>query len=226
MLFTRKSVPSPEKVLRLVKAQEWRQGESLRITQKPRNQANPGARRLVVRREGLGQLALTPMRWGLRLAVEGTTSQARPLTSVHTPSRQAHSDWRRLLKGQRCVIPAEQFFEWKRVGDVRTREFCLTLKTGKPMMIAGLWNRTDFFGDTFAYISCQSNPLAALVHDQMPVILDPAAITAWFNPDTSIETLLTFLKPVKVDEIEIYPVAKPQTTQRSNQPSLFDRQAA
>jgi putative SOS response-associated peptidase YedK len=60
----------------------------------------------------------------------------------------------------------------------------------------------------------------------MPAILDPAAIPAWFNPDTSLETLLSFLKPVKVDDIVIHAVDKAQTAQRPNQPSLFDRQAA
>ena len=231
MLFSRKAAPSPEKVLRLVKSQEWRQGESLRITPRPRTQANPAARRLVVKRQGLGELALSPMRWGLRFAaegsiLEGSTLNARPLTSLHTQSLQTNAEWRRLLNAQRCVIPAEQFFEWKRVGDVRTREYCMKLKSGKPMMIAGLWNRTDFFGDTFAYVSCQANPLAALIHEHMPAILDPAAISAWFNPDTSLETLLSFLKPVKVDDIIIHAVDKAQPTQRPNQPSLFDRQAA
>jgi len=227
MLFSRKAAPSPEKVLRLVKTQEWRQGESLRITtQRPRTQANPAARRLVVKRQGMGELALSPMRWGLRFAAEGSTLNARPLTSLHTQSIQTNAEWRRLLNAQRCVIPAEQFFEWKRVGDVRTREYCMKLKSGKPMMIAGLWNRTDFFGDTFAYVSCQANPLAALIHEHMPAILDPSAISAWFNPDTSLEMLLSFLKPVKVDDIIIHAVDKAQPTQRPNQPSLFDRQAA
>lgn len=226
MLFTRKASASPAKVLRLVASQEWRQGETLRVTPRPREQANPGARRLVIRRDDLGGMTLTPMRWGLRHETDGQFGQSRPLTTVRTDGLHAHANWRRLLNSQRCLVPAEQFFEWKRVGDVRTREFCLRLKSHKPMMIAGLWSRTNSFGDTFAYISCQSNPLFALVHDQMPVVLDQTAIAAWFNPDTTLETLMSFLRPLKVDEIEVHAVAGTKTAQRPTQPSLFDRQAA
>ncbi|MEQ1754652.1 MAG: SOS response-associated peptidase family protein [Micropepsaceae bacterium] len=226
MLFTRKASASPAKVLRLVATQEWRQGETLRITPRPREQANPGAKRLVIRRDDLGGLTLTPMRWGLRNEHDCQFGQTRPLTTVRTEGLRTHAEWRRLLNAQRCLVPAEQFFEWKRVGDVRTREFCLKLKSQKPMMIAGLWSRTDGFGDTFAYISCRSNPLFALVHEQMPVILDQAAIATWFNPDATLESLMSFLRPARVEDIEVHAVTKPKTAQRPTQPSLFDRQAA
>lgn len=226
MLFARKTAASPAKLLRLVNTQEWRQGESLRITPKPKIRTNPVARRLVIRREGLGQLALSPMRWGLRVNTDSLTTIARPLTTIRSEVLRTQGEWRRLLNSQRCIIPAEQFFEWKRVGDIKTREFSIRLRTGKPMMIAGLWSRSDNYGESFAYISCQANPLVSLIHDQMPVILDQSAIQAWFNPDTSLEQLLSFLKPLRVDEIELTAVSKAQNTQRSNQPSLFDRQAA
>jgi putative SOS response-associated peptidase YedK len=157
---------------------------------------------------------------------EGLTTIARPLTTIRSDALRNQPEWRRLLNAQRCVVPAEQFFEWKRVDDIKTREFCIKLKSGKPMMIAGLWNRSDSYGESFAYISCQANPLVSLIHDQMPVMLDQAAISAWFNPDATLEHLLSFLKPARVDEIELTAVAKSQNTQRPNQPSLFDREAA
>jgi putative SOS response-associated peptidase YedK len=226
MLFSRNTAASPSKVLRLVKTQQWRQGEALRITPRPRTQVNPVARRLVIRREALGELALTPMRWGLRGDVDGSAILARPLTSVRTDVLKANPEWRRLLNARRCVIPAEQFFEWKRVAEVKTREYCIRLRSGKPMMIAGLWNRADNGGETFAYISCAANPLVSLIHDQMPVLLNPAEVANWFNPDATLETLLACLRPAKVDEIELFPVAQKRTAEEEHQPSLFDRVAA
>lgn len=226
MLFSRKAAASPTKVLRLVKTQQWRQGEALRITTRPRAQVNPGARRLVIRREGLGELALSPMRWGLRGEIDGPSILAHPLTSTRTDVLKANPEWRRLLNAQRCIIPAEQFFEWKRVAEVKTREYCIRLKSGKPMMIAGLWNRSDSCGETFAYISCAANPLVSLIHDQMPALLDPTEVANWFNPDATLESLLSSLKPARVEEIELFPVAQKRAATDDHQPSLFDRVAA
>jgi putative SOS response-associated peptidase YedK len=226
MLFSRKAAASPTKVLRLVKTQQWRQGEALRVTTRPRAQVTPGARRLVIRREGLGELALSPMRWGLRGEIDSPAILARPLTSVRTDVLKANPEWRRLLNAQRCVVPAEQFFEWKRVAEVKTREYCIRLRSGKPMMIAGLWNRSDSCGESFAYISCAANPLVSLIHDQMPVLLDQTEVANWFNPDATLESLLASLKPARVEEIELFPVAQKRAAADDQQPSLFDRVAA
>ncbi len=227
MLFSRNPATNPARILRMVASQPWRQAEALRISPKPCQPSNPGARRLVMRREGLGELALTPMRWGLRGNTAGNPELlSRPLTSVRAEVIAANQEWRRLLNTQRCVVPAERFFEWKRVAEVKTREYCMRLRSGKPMMLAGLWNRSETSGETFAYVSCQSNPLFSLVHDRMPVMLKPEDLPAWLNPDTRLETLLSLLAPSRVEEIELFPVSQPRNAADPRQASLFDRMAA
>jgi putative SOS response-associated peptidase YedK len=227
MLFSRNTASNPARILRMVASQPWQKTEALRISPRPCMPANPGARRLVIRREGLGELALTPMRWGLR-ADQGTASEilARPLTSVRAEVLGTSADWRRMLNGQRCVVPAERFFEWKRVAEVKTREYCMRLRSGKPLMLAGLWNRSETSGESFAYISCDANPLFSLVHNRMPVVLDPNDLPAWFNPDTTLESLMSMLRPVRVEEIELFAVAQQKQGIDPRQPSLFDRAAA
>lgn len=227
MLFTRNPASSPARILRMVASQPWRKAEALRISPKPCLPANPGARRLVIRREGLGELALAPMRWGLR-GDPGVSADilARPLTSVRTEILGGNPDWRRMLNTQRCVVPAERFFEWKRVAEVKTREYCMRLRSGKPMMLAGLWNRSETGGESFAYISCHANPLFSLVHDRMPVMLDPNDLPAWFNPDTRLDNLLAMLRPISADDIELFPVAQQRPASDPRQASLFDRLAA
>jgi len=227
MLFTRNTTASPARILRMVASQPWRTAEALRISPKPCMPTNPGARRLVVRREGLGELALVPMRWGLRGEAAGTNGiLSRPLTSVRSEALSPSAEWRRMLNGQRCVVPAEKFFEWKRIEEVKTREYCMRLRSGKPMMLAGLWNRSETVGETFAYVSCQANPLFSLVHNRMPVILEPEDLPAWLNPDTRLETLLAMLRPVGVEAIELFAVTQHKQAPDPRQASLFDRIAA
>jgi putative SOS response-associated peptidase YedK len=141
-------------------------------------------------------------------------------------------EWRRLLNTRRCVVPADQFFEWKRTDGVKTKEYAFKLKSHRPMMIAGLWNRArpapqrGATLDSFAYISCASNRLFGLVHDRMPVILDDAGVAAWFNPDATLETLLGLLRPMTWGQLELHPVGQPAAKPKPYQPSLFASRAA
>jgi putative SOS response-associated peptidase YedK len=102
----------------------------------------------------------------------------------------------------------------------------MRLRSGKPLMLAGLWNRSETSGESFAYISCDANPLFSLVHNRMPVVLEPNDLPAWFNPDTSLESLMSMLRPIRVEEIELFAVAQQKQGTDPRQPSLFDRAAA
>jgi putative SOS response-associated peptidase YedK len=227
MLFARKSAPSPARILRMVQNQPAQNAGTLRISPKPCVPSNPGARRLVLRHQGLGELALTPMRWGLRTDMGSQTNNpARPLTSVQAEALSANAAWRRLLNNQRCIVPADRFFEWRRIADVKTREYCMRLRSGKPMMLAALWNRAETGAESFAYISCPSNALFAAVHERMPVMLDPRDLPIWLDPDAALETLLSLLAPVRESEIDLFPVGQPRPLPDTRQPTLFDRLAA
>jgi putative SOS response-associated peptidase YedK len=227
MLFARKPASSPARILRMVQNQPAQNKGALRISPKPCIPANPGARRLVVRHEGLGELALSPMRWGLQTNSGSlTNTPAKPLTSVQVEALSTNATWRRLLNSQRCIIPADKFFEWKRIADVKTREYCMRLRSGKPMMLAGLWNRAETGGESFAYISCPSNALFSAVHARMPVMLDPRDLPIWLDPDAALETLLSLLAPVRDSEIDLFPVGQPRPSPDARQPTLFDRLAA
>ena len=86
----------------------------------------------------LRRIALTPMRWGLVPEWAQDDARNRPLVSVRAETVAQEIEWRRLLNTRRCVVPADQFFEWKRAGGVKTKEYAFKLKSHRPMMIAGL----------------------------------------------------------------------------------------
>ena len=229
-MFGRREIKDPGKALRL-RAEEWRQGEVLRITPKRRWDADPSAKSMVIRRRDLGELALTPMRWGLVPEWARDENQGRPLVSIRAETIPEQIEWRRMLNTRRCLVPADQFFEWKRVDGVKTKEYAFKLKGRRPMMIAALWNRAPSPSgggtvDSFAYISCPANRLVGLIHDRMPVILDDAAVSTWFNPDATLESLLGLLRPFRWGELELHPVGQPNTRAKPYQPSLFASRAA
>lgn len=228
-MFARRETDGPAKVLRL-KAADWRRGEVLRVTPRRRWDADPTAKSMVVRRQDYGELALAPMRWGLTPEWMRDSGHARPLINIRAQAIAEHIEWRRLLNGRRCLVPTDQFFEWKRVGGVKTKEFVFKLKSRRPMMIAALWNRSagpsGAPGECFAYISCPANRLVGLVHDRMPVILDDAAISTWLNPEAPLETLLGLLRPLDHALLELHPAAGAGAKLKPDQPSLFASRAA
>jgi len=169
------------------------------------------------------------MRWGLVPEAAHEGEPARPLIAVRAETIAEQIEWRRLLNAKRCVVPADQFFEWMRTAGVKTREYVFRLRSHRPMMIAGLWSRSPNPSvkpaECFAYISCPANRLIGQIHDRMPVILDDAGVTAWLNPDAPLETLIDLMKPTENSVLELQAVgAAPRA--RPYQPSLFASRAA
>ncbi len=74
-----------------------------------------------------------------------------------------------LLRGKRCLIPADGFYEWKAEGTTK-RPHRFTLTSGEPFAFAGLW---DVWGGgagklvTCCLITTAANDLVRPYHDRM-----------------------------------------------------------
>lgn len=137
-------------------------------------------------REALpGQFGLIP-HWATDTTIARRTFNARSETVASKPSfRDA---WR---AGQRCIIPAEAFYEpdWRSGKAVPTRIACAS---GEPMGIAGLWSwwksPKGEFVHSFAMltINADEHPLMNRFHKptdekRMIVILPAGAYDDWLN---------------------------------------------
>jgi putative SOS response-associated peptidase YedK len=227
-MFGKREIKDPAKVLRL-HAQEWSQNESLRISNRRRWDGDPTAKRMVIHRRDIGELALTPMRWGLVPEWRRGEPERQPLISVQADAIVETQDWRRLLNTHRCVVPTDQFYEWKRVAGVKTREYTFKLRNGQPLMIAALWARspapTGRMTESFAYVTCEANRMISLIHDRMPVILmmrprhlaEPERLAR--KPDGAVAALgVDGTRHAARDR-------SPSAAARPYQPSLFGRAA-
>jgi putative SOS response-associated peptidase YedK len=47
--------------------------------------------------------------------------------------------FREALKKRCCLVPADCFYEWQRLGGKSKRPFAIALKSGEPYAFAGLW---------------------------------------------------------------------------------------
>jgi putative SOS response-associated peptidase YedK len=141
--------------------------------------------------------------------------------------------YKRAFKKRRCIIPADGFYEWKKVpGQKRKQPYYIERNDGEPLAFAGLWEvwrgpdgQED---DTDPLRSCTiitttPNDTMAEIHDRMPVILPPGAWEAWLDPDNDdLETLGKLLIPAPNSLLTIRPVSLMVNNARENGPELLD----
>jgi putative SOS response-associated peptidase YedK len=169
----------------------------------------------VIRRnqkEGRSKLSL--LRWGLIPSwdtgpaldykkIGYTKINARAETVTTTAS------FREPFQSQRCLIPADGFYEWTKHGKAR-QPYCFEVGDGGVFAFAGLWDRwTGSRGEmieTCTILTTTPNPMLADIHDRMPVILQPVDYTLWLSSSSDSQRLLRLLVPY-VGEMHRYPVS-------------------
>jgi putative SOS response-associated peptidase YedK len=131
---------------------------------------------------------------------------ARAETVASTPS------FRSAFKRSRCFVVADDFYEWKKGADTKTKQpFYIRLKKDRPFAFAGLAEHWCRNGETIEFctlITTDPNELMAEIHDRMRVILPPADHDLWLDQEfEGKEKLLSLLRPNPADEMTAYPIS-------------------
>lgn len=129
------------------------------------------------------------------------------------------------LKKNRCLIPADGFYGWKKVGKKTAIPYRFVLNTRDPFSIAGLWEEfEDTDGNqirTFTMITQVANELVSQVQERMPVILTRQSEKIWLDNGSNEETLLGLLTTYPAAAMNHYPVSPGISDVRSDVPSLI-----
>lgn len=171
----------------------------------PRYNICPTERILAVRKIEQEPREIVPMQWGLvpHWATDPKTGyrmiNARSETILEKPA------YRGPFGRRRCLIPADGFYEWKRVGKVR-QPYHFRVRGGALFAIAGLWDRwRNEEGEALescTLITCAPNALMLEIHDRMPVILPEESWEDWLaTPVEKAKNLVGLLKPYPADEM-------------------------
>ena len=138
-------------------------------------------------------------RWGLKPEWEARgvlLINARAETLTDKPT------FRDLLAKQRCLIPANGFFEWERLPNGRKRPLFFRLPNRGLLAFAGLWMASgDGAGRAFTIITTEANEVVQPIHDRMPVILTPETEATWLRPDADADALLAVLQPFAAEQL-------------------------
>jgi len=166
------------------------------------------------------------MRWGL--IPYWAKDQSFGLRTINAMSETAAEKpaFRDAIKRRRCLIPADGFFEWKKIGPKEKQPYNFGLATGSLFAFAGLWDRwrdpKNNILETCSILTTRPNSLVADVHDRMPAILHPEDYERWLDPGiTDAGTVLDCLKPFDAGLMKKYPVSP-----RVNRPENDDEECA
>lgn len=210
------------------------------IEDRPRYNIAPTQPVVTVRKEhGRKSRHFTNMRWGLipawakDMSIGTKTLNARSETVTTTPA------FRDSILTKRCLIPADGFYEWRKMGSVK-QPYCFEVGEGQVFAFAGLWDEWSSpdgeIIESCTVLTTGPNSLVADLHDRMPVIVPPDKYELWLDPEvTDFEAIRDILEPYDANLMRRYPVsmklnnsriddaesASPVTLDTPNQGTLF-----
>jgi putative SOS response-associated peptidase YedK len=159
--------------------------------------------------------------WGLPPSWAKDKSMAERIINLraeHILEKQALK--KKLIK-HRCVVPAEGFYVWKRIGKKTLVPWRFTLKTKEIFSIAGVWEEYEDEGEsfhTFSIITIPAQGFVLTTTDRMPLILTKDQEKQWLNKE-EIELDNILLTNTAV-ELEGYTVSPLLNTISHDKPSL------
>ena len=166
----------------------------------PRYNLGPMQQILSVRMHPKGVRLAEPVQWGLVPNWTKAASSGPLLNNARCESIATKPSFSDSFRKRRCLIPANGFYEWKRLDNKTKQPWNLFRSDGQPLALAGIWDHWQTpDGDTLescAVITTSANEFMSQIHDRMPVILRKEDWNDWLNPEeTNPETLAKFLVP-------------------------------
>ena len=133
--------------------------------------------------------------------------------------------FRRLFQRQRCLVLADGFYEWQRLGNHK-QPLRITFKCGAVFAFAGLWHTWDDPSakqpkTTFTIITTSANRLLKPIHDRMPVILKETDEKLWLSGDLSERKALALLKHYPASDMQTEEVSPLVNSPRNDRPEVL-----
>src|SRR5207247_1569579 len=83
---------------------------------------------------------LSLVHWGLIPSWTKDRSAAASMINARSETASAKPAFRDALKSRRCLVPADGFYEWQRVGKVK-QPYCFEVNDGELFAFAGIWDQ-------------------------------------------------------------------------------------
>jgi putative SOS response-associated peptidase YedK len=170
-----------------------------------------------------GKAHVATMRWGL--VPFWDKSEKPKIAPINARAEEAFAKpmFRQSIQKRRALIPADGFYEWKRLPGDRKQPFDIGLKDGRPFFFAGIYEEaTEIRPATYLLFTTRPNSLMAEIHNRMPAIITGDSAQHWITPGpVSAEQLAEFTEPYSADQMVARPVSALVNNPRNDSPDCI-----
>ena len=173
----------------------------------PRYNIAPSQDIAVVTMNRNGERVLDGYHWGLIPSWAKDESIGNKMINARAETVGEKPSFKNALKRRRCLIPADGFYEWEKVGKSKVPHH-IRLREGELFAFAGLWEEWQAPDGkplrSCTIITTTPNELTEKIHNRMPVILPPDLEEAWLDSGLEPEAALAMLRPYDARQMEEY----------------------
>ncbi len=173
-----------------------------------------------------GERELTVMRWGLvpfwakDAKMAFNTINAKAETVATSPA------YREPWKRRRCLVPADWFYEWRKVDAKAKQPYAIALKDDGLFAFAGLWDtwKNKASGEelqTYTILTTDPNELLKPIHNRMPVIVARRDYERWIAPAEPSKLPVDLLRPYPAEEMTAWKVSRAVGNVQNDNPGLI-----
>lgn len=119
----------------------------------------------------------------------------------------------------RALVPASGFYEWQVQPDATKRAMYITRADGAPLLLAAITGQAH----SFAILTTEASRDAAAIHNRTPVVIEPACVTSWLNPQSPAATLKALCRPLPIGLLKWHTVAARVGDARNDDAALVER---
>ncbi|QDX94699.1 SOS response-associated peptidase [Brevibacillus laterosporus] len=172
-----------------------------------------------------GRNRIGQLKWGLIPSWSKDEKMAYKMINAKAETIREKPSFKKLFIRKRCIIPADGFYEWKKI-DSDKQPMRIMMKDEGIFSLAGLYDTwTSPEGvriNTCTIITTKPNTLMADIHDRMPVIIKREDESLWLNRDVQDGELLeSLLLPFDEEQMKAYPVSKMVGNVRNDLPECI-----
>ncbi len=123
--------------------------------------------------------------WGAPPEWARNKALGEKIINVRTETLAEKTALRKKLLAHRCIVPADGFYEWKRIGKKTNIPYRFTLADKELFAIAGMWeeyeNEAGETNHTFTILTVPASAADSAIAARIPFVLSPESVHDWLN---------------------------------------------